>query len=123
MPQIINHPKYGQVSFPDGMGDEEIVSIFKKIDEQNAPVAPQPSMLDKVKASFIESQKTTDQKAAELMGKVDETLLASPARQAAPEDITTVGQAMFRVGEKVAPTVARYGPPAAALLALPTGIY
>ena len=59
MPQIINHPKYGKVSFPDGMGDEEIVSIFKKIDEQNAPVtsvAAQPSMLDRVKSSFIESQ-------------------------------------------------------------------
>jgi hypothetical protein len=122
MPQIINHPKYGQVSFPDEMGDEEIVSIFKRIDEQNAPVAPQPSMLDKAKASFIESQKSTDQKAAELMGKVDEVLLSSPARQAAPEDITTVGQAMFRVGEKVAPTVARYGPVAAAAIALPTGV-
>jgi hypothetical protein len=122
MPQIINHPKYGKVSFPDGMGDEEIVSIFKKIDEQNAPVAPQPSMLDKVKSSFIESQKSTDQKASELMGKVDEILLASPARQAAPGDITTVGQAAFEVGKKIAPTVARYGPVAAAAIALPTGI-
>lgn len=122
MPQIINHPKYGKVSFPDGMGDEEIVSIFKKIDEQNTPVAPQPSMLDRVKSSFIESQKSTDQKAAELMGKVDEILLASPARQAAPEDITTVGQAAFQVGKKIAPTVARYGPVAAAAIALPTGV-
>lgn len=122
MPQIINHPKYGKVSFPDGMGDEEIVSIFDKIDKQNAPVAPQPSMLDRAKSSFIESQKGTDQKAAELMGKVDEILLASPARQAAPGDITTVGQAAFEVGKKIAPTVARYGPVAAAAIALPTGV-
>jgi len=120
MPQIINHPKFGEVSFPDEMSDEEIVGIFKKAEASSAPVQqPEPSLLDRAKTTFIESQKTTEQKASELMGKVDEALLASPARQAAPGDITTVGQAAFKVGEKIAPTVARYGPPTAALLSIP----
>ena len=119
---IVQHPTLGSLQFPDGISDSDIISAIQNAESEVAKGQQQASFLDKAKASFIESQKSTDQKAAELMGKVDETLLASPARQAAPDDVTTVGQALFRVGEKVAPTVARYGPVAAAAIALPTGV-
>ncbi len=45
MPQIINHPRFGQVSFPDEMSDEQIVEAFKRLEAEPAQQADTPPLL------------------------------------------------------------------------------
>ena len=66
MPQIINHPRFGQVSFPDEMSDEQIVEALKRLEAEPAqqvgtpPPTPEmvpmaPGVMETVKKSAMQA--------------------------------------------------------------------
>lgn len=67
MPQLINVPGMGQVSFPDGMSDEEIVNAIKK----NTPIQNNSSYPDSLKPNIPELKKMVDLPQANMNPSLD----------------------------------------------------
>lgn len=106
-----------------GEPTQEDIDALVKYEASLPP--PEKGFFGRLAESFVESQKSEEQKNREVLARAEERLMGR--RVFAPEepqagDVTTVGEAATALAKQVGPTAVRVGGPIAAVASIPTGV-
>lgn len=86
MPQIIEVPGHGQVEFPDGMSDQDIVAAIQRNAPKQAPANPTDGMSgwERAQAGFGKAFVDVGRGAGQLLGLVDQASIDEAKKRDAP---------------------------------------